>query len=177
MVAVIRKNPWNGETPVVPLQEDGSNFEYMMYFNGHERIAYANTIREMIEVLVPQYLGSDEASQQRMRTSYATSVAVWTQALILAEIADTDLSDEERSIVYAKRNEKPQPVIRDWSSDVPVVVVEDNYEPYTTTPKPTSTQGALGEAENIIFMRTHSEKDFLYSLHEAGYIRLLQSCQ
>jgi hypothetical protein len=160
---------------LAPVKEDGKGYRYAMYYNGFSDAAFADSHDELLSVLLPGYTKKDDASQMDGRIILAQNVASQIQAEILAELPDGFVTDNEFAILTAPRGLR-QPVVRFWSSEVPLVAVETSYTPYTDVPRPSSTlsQGSL-DAENLWWIRPVDEEEFLVSLHEIGYVRLLEN--
>src|SRR3712207_6736660 len=60
MNAVITKNTRQGHTPEPPRHANGDLYLYAMYFDGDERIAYADTLEDLLDVLMHGYAAMDE---------------------------------------------------------------------------------------------------------------------
>lgn len=160
---------------LAPVKENGKGYRYAMYYNGFTDAAFADTHEELLSVLVSGYVEKDEASKMDSRILLAQNVASQLQAEIITEVEEGTISEEELNILTAPRG-LTQPAVHFWNSTVPLVVVETSYAPYTEVPHPTSalSKGTM-DAENLWWVRPVEEEDFLVSLHEVGYIRLLEN--
>lgn len=176
MSTVHVKNNAAGEGPVLaPLHEDGSSYPYCLYFNSDAEVAFADSIEELLDMLLPGYLNADDAARDLMRIQLAQSVAGQIQAEILFDVDRADVSDHDWAILNAPR-QLPQPDAGWWSNEIPLVVVETAYAPYTAVPRPASAiADGLADAPNLWWIRPAEDEDFLISLHEVGYVRLLMN--
>lgn len=176
MTTVQVKNNAAGEGPVLaPLHDDGSSFPYCLYFNSDAEVAFADSIEELLDVLLPGYLTADDDARDLMRIRLAQAVAAQVQAEIIFDVDRSQLSDKEWEIINAPR-QLAQPAVGWWSSEIPLVVVETAYAPYTSVPPPASSiADGLADAPNLWWIRPAEDEDFLISLHEVGYVRLLMN--
>lgn len=177
MSATVVKNSFTGDEPILaPLKEDGNGYRYCMYFNGDADAAFADTYLELIEMLLPGYSSLEEEDQDVARIQFAQTAAASVQAMILAELEEDQVTPEEYEILSVSR-QLPQPEVRFWKTDVPLVVVETSYTPYTEVPPPSSALGSTRDVPNIWWIRPTEEEDFLISLHEVGIIRLMENIE
>jgi hypothetical protein len=160
---------------LAPVKDNGSGYRYAMYYNGFTDAAFSDSHEELLSILLPGYAKKDEASKMDARIILGQNVASQVQAEILAELPDGYINDNEFAVLTAPRGLR-QPEIRVWTSEVPLVAVETSYKPYTNVPRPVSSmsQGTY-DADNLWWIRPVEEEDFLVSLHEIGYIRLLEN--
>lgn len=178
MARTIIENTLEGEAPPdAPLREDGTNYNYCMYVDDYSSIVFADTPEELLETYIPGYSEMDEAERvyERIRFAQAASAAVQAQILFEEGVGEKDVTGEEWAVLTAPRN-LAQPRADWWTCEVPLVVVETAYEPYTTVPRPASALAdGKGAAPNLLWVRPGEEEDFLVSLHEIGYLFLMQS--
>lgn len=168
------KNNLEADGPLIPpLHEDGTSFNYCMYTDGNMNVAFADDVEDLLNVLIPGYLAMSEADKDFSRIRLAQTVAAQVQAEIIFDVDPSLVSEEEWKALTAPRGVS-QPRADWWTCEIPLVVVETGYEPYTNVPRPASAvaDGRI-DAENLWFLRPADEEDFLFSLHEVGYIRLL----
>jgi hypothetical protein len=160
---------------LAPVKEDGKGYRYAMYYNGFTDAIFADTHEDLLSILLTGYTSCDESEKMDSRIRLAQNVASQLQAEILTEVEEGTLSEEELSILNFPRG-LPQPVVSFWKNDVPLIVVDTSYAPYTDVLQPTSalSKGTM-DAENLWWIRPVEEEDFLVSLHEVGYIRLLEN--
>jgi hypothetical protein len=176
MTAVRMPNNMEGDGPVIPpLHENGQAFAYCMYFNGNVDVAFADTLNDLLDALIPGYTSLNGADQDFQRIRLSQSVAAQVQAEILASLEPNQVTAEEYAVLSAPRGIS-QPRADWWTCPVPLVVVETGYEPFTAIPRPASgLSDGLSAPDNLWFIRPSEEEDFLISLHEVGYIRLMEN--
>jgi hypothetical protein len=176
MTIQLLKNNSEADGPVIaPIKADGSGFPLGMYYNGYADVAFADTYAELLDILMPGYAADDEAAQIARRITLAANVAAQTQASVMYDADRSDFTDAEWEALTTPRTMK-QPTVLWWTHEVPLVVYETAYEPYTDVPRPASAQAdGAADAPNLWWIRNVEEEDFLISLHEVGYIRLMQN--
>lgn len=176
MSTVFMRNNLAGDGPIIPpLHEDGRGFAYCMYYNGNADVAFADTLPEMLEVLIPGYLDLDGIDQDVARIRLAQQVAAQVQAEIIAEIDPSQVPETDWATLTAPRGVS-QPRADWWTCPIPLVVVETGYEPFTDVPRPASgLSDGLSAPDNLWFIRPSEEEDFLISLHEVGYLLLREN--
>lgn len=175
MSIIVMKNNHEGDGPILPpTHENGSSYAYCMYFNGDAEVVFADTQDELLETLIPGYGAMSEDDKDVARILLASAAAAQVQAEILMDVDPDSVTPEEWATLVARRDVS-QPRADWWSSVVPLVVVETGYQPYTDVPRPASSLSSTQDAENLWFVRPVEEEDFLVSLHEIGYIRMLEN--
>lgn len=175
MGLVVVRNNMEADGPVdVPVHEDGSGYRYCMYFHNYFDVAFADTETELLEALIPNYPHLDETGKAEQRILLAVAAANQVQAAILAETDLTDVTEEELNTLMAPRI-APSVQAEWWTCDVPLVVVETAYQPWTDVPRPASGISDTADAPNLLWLRPAEEEEFLTSLHEVGYIRLMEA--
>jgi hypothetical protein len=175
VTAVIRKNGRRGQaTP--PRRDDGALHAYAMFFDGDDRIAYADVLEDLLAVLIEGYPSMDEEDRLVARIRLAVRAQVWIQALINADVDPAvwnALSAEDRGVLTGSRHEQPR--IDFWDPEIPLVLVETGYVPYTDVDQPISGIADVRYPPNMIWLRPVDEWDLLESLSEAGFVRLHQA--
>lgn len=175
MTAIIVKNNLEEDGPVVPpLHDNGVGYRYAMYFRGNVDIAFADSYADLMDVLIPGYDSLSDEDQALSRIQLAQSAAAQIQGMILAAVEDEEISDEEWAVLSAPRT-GPQPRADWWTSEVPLVVVETAYQPFTDVPRPASGLSSTADASNLWWVRPAEDEELLFSLHEIGYIRLMEN--
>lgn len=175
MSLIVMKNNPAEDGPVIPPEhENNTPYPYCMYFNGLAEVAFADTTIELYDALFTKYSQMTEEEKTASRIRLAAAVAAQTQAEILIDVDPNKLTKEEWDTLTAPRN-LPQPFVELWSNPVPLVVYETAYQPYTNVPKPASALNGNSDADNLWMIRNADEDDFLVSLHEVGYIRLMEN--
>lgn len=175
MAAIVMKNNLDVDGPVTPPTLEGQEvggYQFCMYFNGDQEVAFANTWDELLNVLINGYSDMSEDDKIFHRIRLAQSACAMVQASILVDVTEGEVSAEEYAILTAPRG-LPQPEANWWTSEVPLVAVETSYEPFTTVPRPASGLSAAADAPNLWWIRPSDEEEFLISLNEIGFIRLL----
>ncbi|MGY1684430.1 hypothetical protein ACI8AK_02455 [Geodermatophilus sp. SYSU D00867] len=177
MSAVVMRNTRQAEAPPTPpLREDGSLHLYAMQFDDGERIAYADTPEDLLAALVPGY--AERTDQQRLeaRIRLAIRAQIAIQAGINADLtpeAAAVLTAEEWAVLNGSRHEQPR--VDFWDPDVPLVLVETGYAPYTDVDQPISGMADVQDPPNIIWLRPVDEREFLESLHRSAFINLMKA--
>lgn len=174
MSVYVAKNTSDADEPLAPpARPDGSAWPFAMYFNGGYDVAFADTYTELLDVLSPGYAAlNDEVDVLTARIRLGVTAAVWAQTMILAEADGEAVSESDYATLVAP---KAGPAVRAdwWSCPIPLVVVDGLYQPHTDVPRPASALGDYKQTENLWWIRPQEEEDFLFSLHEVGYIRLM----
>lgn len=176
MSVILMRNNVEGDGPVIaPTRDNGAGYPYCMYFNGNAEVAFAESHLELLDVLMPGYLDVEEAERDYRRIRLAQSVAAQIQAEILVEVSPDDVTEGEWIALTAPRG-LSQPRADWWTCRVPLVVVETGYEPFTDIPRPASGLPVEDpNGDNLWFIRPAEEEDFLVSLHEVGYLRMMEN--
>jgi hypothetical protein len=175
--AVIVRNSREGEAPAdPPRHDDGALYPYAMFYDGLKYIAYADDLVDLLETLSPGYQEKSEGEQLQARIRLAIDAQVGVQANINANIDPEKwnaLSEEDRAVLTGPRYEQPR--VDFWDPEVPLVVVESGYAPYTDIDQPISGIADVQNPPNMIWLRPIDEWDLLTSLHDAGFITLHQA--
>lgn len=175
MSTIVVQNNLEIDGPVAaPVHDDGRGYRYCMYFNSDIDVAFADAYEELLGVMIPSYGEMSEEDQVFHRIRLAQTAAAQVQAAILASLEEGEVTDEEYQILSAHRG-LTQPRADWWTSQVPLVVVETSYQPFTDVPRPASAISATADAPNLWWIRPTEEEDFLISLHEVGFIRLMEN--
>lgn len=183
---MIRNSRGGGEAPTSPVHEDGTRYPYAMHFDGGKYIGYADSPAELLGLLINGYADLDPQGQQEARIRLAIGVQTVVQAAINAEAMSSDaweeLSDEERAILNGPRYEQPhgwgdpEGMGDVWESeDVPLVLVETGYAPYSDIDKPISGIADVLNPPNIYWLRPVDEFEFLTSIANTGHIDLYEA--
>ncbi|PRY39342.1 hypothetical protein LY71_12111 [Geodermatophilus tzadiensis] len=174
MSAVVIQNSRQGQPPPpAPRREDGGLYLYSMFFDGFESIAFADKPEELLAVLILGYDEMDDAGRLEHRIRLAIRAQVVVQAYINADLDAEDaepLTEEERAILHGPRHEQPR--VDSWDPQVPLVLVETGYAPYTDIDQPIPGIADVQDPPNLIWLRPIDEYGFLESLHQAGFIAL-----
>lgn len=193
MAAVVIKNSRRAEeAPVAPIKANGTKYQFELIFDGGNKRAYADETGDLVAELIPGYVtqrerirkaGADQAAQEEAigeayfeRLKYAAGIQVQLQAALLAEYEDDAtvlITEEERAILLAPRDVPPSPKM--WDCVVPLVLLEDFYQPLGKLPLPDAYPRSGNEpGSNLILLSTQTEEALLRSLHNAGIVNLAE---
>lgn len=159
-----------------PFNADGQPYQYCAILGNNEDYVYTDTLTDLLEYLIPGYAEANgEEEKAVLRIRYAGSVATMLQANILANIDTDALSDAEWGVLTAPKLGPNVAEADWWTSSVPLVAVQTSYRPYTESSRPAAagTEGVRGDT--ILWLRPADPFDLLSSLHETGYIQLLEN--
>lgn len=170
---ILKNSPSEEGIIETPLNEYGNQYSFCMFFNNESEVAFADTYPELLDALIPTYLNQDENQQEYLRIRLAQHAAAEIQSEILYNIDLNNLTPQEQKILTHPK-QLPQLPIEWWSSDIPVVIVETAYQPYTNVIKPASSHSI---EDNIWRINPLEEEQFLLNLNEIGFIRLLQTIE
>jgi hypothetical protein len=147
----------------VPTKADGSYYRYELIDSEAWARVYSDDIKELMEYLIPSYTG-----EYTQRLNHAISMQVKMQAQILSYYLDADVTDEEYSLLVGPRH--IQPDVKIWTSQVPLILIDSFYEPYTKITAPVGN--FVEKDDNILWIEVaKSESSYLKSL---DYLGLLQ---
>ena len=200
MAAVITANNPAARDNVAPppsLKEDGSNYQWRMFYDNGERIADADSTAELLEVLIPGYEELSDKAKFWSRVTLGRSVQNAARAVILANATQEELDTLqpwERALLEWDKEEDPYgwydgtiepkgiplfgtleedaiPETPDlWSAEFPLVLLDASYAPTTVVPSPLSSYGDRKFVKNIIWIDVLGEQEFLDSLSRIGFI-------
>lgn len=173
MAAIVVSNTTEADQTVidVPVKADGSPYRFEMLFNGMVDRAYADTADDLLECMIPQYTRMPAAERLAARLQHATRTQVTVQADINWSHNNLmDCTPEEQIILSASRATPPD--MREWSSPVPIVLVDVFYAPIGQIPQPISTISDVNDPPNILWLRVEDEYEYLISLGRCGFIAL-----
>lgn len=183
MTAIVLSNVPEGHTPPdVPRKENNEVYDYFMSYEGGRYLAYADDPAELIDLLIPGYLDSDEDDRIVSRIRLALAVQTQAQALVLVGLSAEEseaLKPWETKVLMHEGGSSPHgwgkeagEVVEEssdetvdiWYSKVPLVLVETGYAPFTEVPRPLSAFGDTQKEENLVWLRPSDEEDLLDSL-------------
>jgi|AACY02.3.fsa_nt_gi hypothetical protein len=182
MPAVLRDarevvDPDTGEITVPNNSRGGRRFHYLCYLPGGTDIVFTDTVTNIIDFLIAGY--SDLPNEEEAavaRITLADSIARILQSQVLLDVDRASFTDEEWATLNAPRVGSAAAQADWWRSNTPLYVVETTYEPYTDIPRPAAA-GADTQESTIRWIRPADEEDFLLSLHEVGFIRLMENTE
>lgn len=193
MTAVLTSNNRSARDNVAPApatKEDGSGYAWRMFFDNGQRIADADTLPEIIDVLIPGYAEFTTFDEKfTARFELAKRVQMLARSSILSTLSNEvleNVKDWEYGILAWDKFDDPygwgdgslepnvdyDPNVLDvWSSDVPLVLINTFYQPFTDIATPLSPYGEIsGLVKNLIWLKPSDELEFLRSLSRIGYI-------
>lgn len=155
----------------LPTKPDGSFYAYELVHTGSGDRYYDDTTTGLVNHLIPGYRDTAPDEQYYARVLHALTVQVQTQAQINMLFMDKPRTDVEHAILTGVR--VGQPMVDEWSCEVPLVLVDAYYMPYSNTPTPLSTFGDYDDPENIIWLRPAGDEwTYLMSLQHLGVIEV-----
>lgn len=156
-----------GGMPDVPTRGDGSPYRYeMVCDNGWARV-YGDTPQELLCYLIKGYGAMTGKERAKARLAHAVEVQVRLQAQINVFFAESEQTNGERTILQGPRTSPP--MIREWFCEVPLMLVDMFYLPYSRIMPPRS--GREWVVKNLWWLRpAESEMAYLKSLHDASFI-------
>lgn len=156
---------------VVPHREDGSPYRFEMLFNGMVDRAYADTAAALLDCLIPRYVHMSEGERLAARLQHAVRTQVTVQADINWHHRNlVDCTPDEQAVLTASR--ATPPLVAEWASQVPLVLVDAFYSPIGALPQPTSALADVTDPPNLFWLRVEDEHDYLVSLARVGLIVL-----
>lgn len=171
MTAVLLKNTdADSAAPEAPRKDDGSGYRFEMIFEQGRSRAYADLTADLLDVLIAGYAAGDEIERLRARVEYATGLLAPLQAVVLSQADQQAIPAEDLEVLLRPRYEPV--VVDEWSSEVPLVLIDLHYAPHSDIPAPLSTLGDTADPDNIWWLRPGAEWDLLVSLDRVGLIGL-----
>lgn len=139
---------------------------------GELTVAVADTAGELLSLVIPDYPAtdadeSDIAAVEAVRIDYGLAVARQVQVSLMAQalergrVVEEDLDEPLLNSLLAAKDTSLA-LEGDWEHEVPLVVLDMAYAPFTDTPRP---QG------RVVWVDVHSETDLLASLDRIGVVR------
>lgn len=153
----------------IPPHPNGHAWRYAMAYDEDNAVIFSDTFAELLAGLIPNYPQLDDNGQRHARIDLAATVARWVQAALLLNPPDgyslDDLSAEEQAILLGPRGV----AIPVWNGIIPLVICDTDYAPHTTLARP------LAETERLIVLAPSDAEEFLLSLQDVGWVRILES--
>lgn len=175
MAHIVQRNAAAAEDPTayVPLTDAGMPYRYEVIFDGGLNRGYAETLDDVADMVLPS-VDADEhdrdAAALSARITHALRTRVHLQAAMLAAHQDTERSDAEDAAL----NSPTPPSVQEWTSAIPLVLIDTFYAPYTDVPCPLSSDGDVAEPANIIWLRPATPNGYLHTLLRAGIIAIFE---
>lgn len=157
----------------VPTRPDGTFYRYEMVTDGGWSRYYDDDSAALVGFLISGYAAlTDPTDRLAARIQHAVDLQVRLQARLNVFFADYPRTDEEQRILTAPRSTPPR--VEDWTSDIPLVLVDAFYSPHGQLPLPDAPQPLLDDAPPTIWWLrpAGSDLDYLRSLHAASLIDL-----
>lgn len=155
---------------VAPPTPEGRPYRYAWADDNGDTV-YAETGDHLINVWIPGYLDSTTEEQARIRAEHAVRARTEIVATIAADVPAGVLSESEEAILLADLSNMPD--LDRWSSEIPLVLLEGMYRPFTDRLPPVSAiDGDVRDPSNILWLRHSSGNSYVESLAHAGYITL-----
>jgi len=155
----------------LPSRPDGTPWPLLLMHG--DRIVGAETAGELLAVLIPGYgdlpdddAGHDDALWRRYESAVATATELQeTLIAAAAENGDFDAATADEEVLTVMLTAKRTPYTGSvWRYSVPLVLIDTDYQPFTTHPRPYG---------RVIYLRPAQEYDYLASLAEAGLVQYL----
>lgn len=179
MAHVIVQNTREGDAPVPPSRrDDGTYYAYGLYFDGGRSIAWADDFEDMIEVLSPGYLNKNDHERLIARITVGLRAQQMVQAQVYATADEDDLTaltPEQDALINGTRQDRP--VIEEWTSEIPLVLLTTAYQPHTETPAPVSSYGPYLDVPNIWWIDPVDEESLMMGLHSTGWVKVVETIQ
>lgn len=165
--------------PAMSIKDSGEPYSYRMFFDNNSRIADADSLDDLVDVILPGYLMASEEDQSKMRLDYAIGREIDFRTHVLSRMSPgefSDLLDWEREYLlstYATTltwEDENDTFPRVWSSDVPLVLINAFYAPYGEVTRPLSKYGDFDLTPNTLWFNVESDISFLDSLMRMGII-------
>lgn len=173
MSAIVVSNTTEGDenTVEVPVKDDGTPYRFEMLFNGLVDRAYGDTAEDLLDCLIRGYKSMTAGERLAARLSHAVRTQTTVQADINWQHNNlVGCTPEEQVILCSSRATPPE--IRQWSSPVPIVLVDAFYRPVGSLPQPVSTIADVEDPPNIFWLRVEDEYNYLVSLASIGHVVL-----
>jgi hypothetical protein len=143
----------------IPTRPDGSFYNYEMICDGGWSRLYSDTITDLLSNLIPGYSRLNELNKLAARIRHAVDTQVILQAKFNFYFLKESRSDQEDIILLGDRHLPPQ--IEFWSTNVPLILVDAFYAPFSQIELPISTISTSNNPANIA-MLTPAEGEFEY---------------
>lgn len=149
-----------GDT-TIPLGPDGEGFYACLSVPGSKSV-FADTLTEIVARLIPDYPnrpgGDDEDGALVGRVEYLAAEAANLQALVAASAgaAARVFDEDELTAMFTEKSGAAVDVDGGWDDDVPLILVAQNYAPYSPHPRPAG--------KGVVWLDGADERVFLESV-------------
>jgi hypothetical protein len=164
----------DASVPAPSLKDNGDTYNWRMFFDGQGQIADTDEILDLMDLLIDGYSSMNADRRFYARLQYMQTVQYRKRVEILANLTPEQfdgLNTEERALL--ERNEPFDPPgtwgedeLGMWESEVPLVLIDVFYAPYTPEPRPMSSHGDYENVPNIIWLRIANDMQFLETLNQ-----------
>lgn len=156
---------------VAPLDSNGQPYRYAWHDQAAGELVYASTADDLLDEWIPGYLEATPVEQSRARAEHAVTARTHIVATIAAGLAPAELSNEQEGVLLVDLQDMPD--VDRWDPQVPLVLLEGMYRPFTDRMPPLSgIDGDVVDPSNILWLRHSTADGYLQSLARAGYIDL-----
>lgn len=164
-------------TPPAPsVKEDGSFYNWRMFYLENSKIADSDSIEELIDILVPGYKSIlSESERLLVRTNFLSDMAYSLRLLIYSNLSEEELENledwEEEKLEPTRLSptfnwSESAPV---WKSEIPLILLASDYGENDNYP-PLSIEGDFQNSRNLVYLDPTEEITFLESLSRVGFI-------
>jgi hypothetical protein len=167
-VVRVSQSPTAAKPTAPPRKADGTRYRFELIDPDGRWRAYSDGAEPLLAELVSGYATAEPERRRQVRQDLAVQAQVLSQAGLLLRLGTDGLTAEEQAILGGHRETQPQVDI--WSAAVPLLLVEDFYQPSGVLPRP-RTEGP-GE---IIWIDARDEEGLLRSLHRLGWLVLAEA--
>src|SRR6478609_281506 len=152
----------------LPARPDGSPWPLLLVHG--DRVTGADTATELLGHLIPGYTdlpdddaGHDDALWCRYESAVATAGELQETLLAAAaENGDFDAATAGEEVLSGLLSAETALYTGDvWRQAVPLVLIDIDYQPFTSRPRPEG---------RVIYLRPAQERDYLAPLAEAGVV-------
>jgi hypothetical protein len=164
---IVRRRIRAGDEPSAPRRPDGSAWRYELVFDRGLRRSYADDLALLVGELIPGYVDLSPDEQQATRVAHAHDIQPGLQAGLIVDIGLGGCSAAAREFLMEAWSARP--AIEAWEEPVPLVLVDADYLPLTSTERPVERGGL------IVWLDTVDDEAYLTSLTVAGEVVLARS--
>lgn len=168
----------NEKAPDAQLKADGTNYKYRMFFDNGAKIIDSDSLTDIIHSLIRGYNSMTEAEQLTARRNHMRgqqfnfivnrmadnsmnmNLKEWEKSVLSPETLPVYGWGDGTSKLYTQNPE----LIDFWSADEILLLIESDYLPHGKLNRPLSSYGDYKIIENIHYLRTENEFEFLESL-------------
>lgn len=173
---IIDNTPYGSKPPAPPVKEDGGLYAFRCHFNSGEHIAFADTLEELVGLFIPGYSEKSVEDKDFERLKFLKGQRTMAAASVVADLHEGQVSEQEYQVLLDSSPSGWGANGLDlWTSQVPLVLVAQDYAPYTEVPRPISGLGDAVAASNLIWLDALNDSTFLESLNGIGLITLSQT--